>query len=267
MSVPIPTVLNDGDPCAETESEFQPGDHDNYKAFGDGPLPLEDYRAAERQFWADLQRWLAGDLPFEALVPHRDRLGLDLRPHHDGRRLLPAEVALPDELLADIVEDEVPDAAMLAERITGDAMRRPTVGVMAALAWLETIGPRRRAVDAWIEDEVDRALVLAANRVDRAPPCLYVDGVPQLPLSPRMTPPGGPPGVYVARAYRLGEGWAFSSRVDLPAVPPLEPYLRRITVEGWRLRMRERRSTWEDVLRQRSEVVYRAAFEGIGAPR
>lgn len=267
MPVPIPVVLNPGDPCAQDESELRPGDHANYLAFGGGPLDAAAYAEAERQFWTDLQRWLAGDLPFGALLPHRDRLGLDLRPHHDGRRLLPAEVELPDELLADAVEDEVPDAGVFVERITGDPLVRPTVGVMAALAWVEALGPHRRAVDAWAEEEPDRALVSAANRVDRAPPCLYVDGVPQLPLAARMTPPGGPKGIYVARAYRLGDGWAWSSRVDLPALPPLEPYLQRLVVEGWSLRLRERRSTWEDVLRHRSEVVYRAAFEGLGPPR
>ncbi len=262
MPVPIPTVLNPGDPSAQDETSFQPGDHANYQAFGGGPLDVDAYAAAEQAFWSDYQAWLAGDAPYAALVAHRDRLGLDLRPHHDTRRLLTCDVALPDALLADVVEDELPDAALYAERITGDPFLRPAVGVMAALAWVGDLLVNRRVVDAWIEDEPDRALASAAHRVDRSPPCLYLDGVPQLPLAPKMTPPAGPPGVYVARAYRLGDGWAFSSKVDLPALPEPEAYLRRITVEGWRLRLRERRATWEDVLRQRSEVVYRAAFEG-----
>lgn len=264
----LPTVLNPGDPSAGDESTFQPGDPAHYAEFVQGSLSPAEQLAAERGFHDAVQSWLAGAGPYAALQPFVDALVLDGRPrwdgkeHHDSRPLLPADVELPDEVLADLVEDEVPDAGVLLERITGDPYARPTVGAMAALAWVETLGPRRRAVDAWADDERDRPLVQTMNRVDRAPPCLYVDGVAQLPLNAKMVPPAGPPGVYVARAYRVGAGWAFSSRVDLPALPDLAVLQRRIRVELWRLRVQERRSTWEDALRKRSEVLYRAAAEG-----
>ena len=253
---------NPGDPASGDDALYRPGSFENYRTFGLGTLPAEAFSDADRAFHDDVQAWLAGHLPYEVLLPHRDRLGLDLRPHHDGRRLLPCEVPLPDELLADIVEDEVPDLAVQTERITGDPFERATVGALAALPWVDDLVGNRRAVDAWMEDERDPRLVAAARRVDRAPPCLYFDGVAQLPLSARMTPPSGPQGIYVARAYRLGEGWAFSSRVDFPRAPDVATLQRRLEVEGWRLRTRERRATWEDVLRQRSEVVYRAVAEG-----
>jgi hypothetical protein len=258
----VPATLNRGDPAAGDESLFVAGSHHNYARFGFGTLGPAAYDAAEEAFHRDISAWLAGALPFSALLPHRERLGLELRPHHDTRPLPVCEVELPDEVLADAVENEVPDAGVLFERILGEHHGRPTVGAMAALAWLETLGPNRRGVDAWAEDERDRALVLSMRRIDRSPPCLYQDGIPLLPLSPRMVPPGGPAGIYVARAYRLGERWAFSSRVELSALPAMGPLLRRLRVEGWRLRTRERRSTWEDVLRQRSSVLYRAAAEG-----
>lgn len=258
----LPVVLNPGDPAAGDEALPTAGGFENYALYGSGLLTAETYPRAERAFHDDVQRWLAGRLPFAALLPHRDALGLDLRPHHDTRPLPPSPIALPDEVLADAVENEVPDAGVLMERILGENHHRPTAGAMAALAWVETLGPNRRGVDAWADGERDRALVQAMRRVDRAPPCLYREGVPLLPLNPRMCPPGGPPGIYVARAYPVGDGWAFSSRVDLPALPELEPLLRRLRVEGWRLRARERRATWEDVLRQRPAVVYRSACEG-----
>ncbi|MSP61661.1 MAG: hypothetical protein EXR72_15270 [Myxococcales bacterium] len=253
---------NPGDPASGDDALYRPGSYENYRTFGLGTLSPELFAQADRAFHDDVQAWLAGQLPYAVLLPHRDRLGLELRPHHDGRRLLPAEVALPDELLADIVEDEVPDLGAQTERITGDAFERPSVGALAALAWVDDLVGNRRAVDAWMEDERDPRLVAAARRVDRAPPCLYVDGVAQLPLSPRMTPPTGPPGIYVARAYRLGDGWAFSSRVAVDRLPDVATLIRRLQIEGWRLRTRERRATWEDVLRQRSDVLYRAVAEG-----
>ncbi len=258
----LPALLNPGDPAAGDESLYSVGNAENYAIYGSGVLSPADYPAAELAFHVDVQRWLAGDLPFLGLLSHRDRLGLDVRPHHDTRPLLPSEIALPDEVLADAVENEVPEAGVLIERILGEHHPRPTSGALAALAWVETLGPNRRGVDAWADGERDRKLVSAMRRVDRAPPCLYHDGVPLLPLSPSMRPPGGPPGVYVARAYRLGSGWAVSSRVYLSTLPAIPPLLRRLRVEGWRLRTRERRATWEDVLRQRSAVLYRAAVEG-----
>lgn len=264
----LPTVLNPGDPSAGDEATFLPGSPAHYAEFVQGALTPAEQRAAEAGFHAAVQAWLAGEGPYAALLPFVTALVLDGRPrwdgkeHHDSRPLLPADVALPDEVLADVVEDEVPDAGVLLERITGDPYARPTVSAMAALAWVETLGPRRRAVDAWADDERDRPFVQTMNRVDRAPPCLYVDGVPQLPLNPRMVPPGGPPGIYVARAYKVGAEWAFSTRVDLPALPDVRALTRRLRVELWRLRVQERRSTWEDVLRKRSEVLYRAAAEG-----
>lgn len=264
----LPTLLNPGDLCAGDEATIRLGNPAHYAAFVGGELSPEAQHELERGFHEAVQAWLAGEARYEAILPFVDALVLDSRPrwggreHHDSRPLLPAEVPLPDEVLADLVEDEVPDAAVLLERITGDPYAPPTVATIAALAWLETLGPNRRAVDAWADDERERPLVQTMNRVDRAPACLYVDGLAQLPLNPKMCPPEGPAGVYVARAYRLGAGWAFSTKVDLPAAPDVAVLMRRIRVELWRLRIHERRSTWEDVLRKRSEVLYRAAMEG-----
>lgn len=254
-------TLNPGDPSSQDEALFVPGDPENYARFGDGALDAEGRQAAERRLHDEVQRWLAGDRPFHGLEDLARAACAVFPRRHDRRRLHDAVVPLPDAVLADVVEDELADATVRLERITGDPMSRPTVGAMAALAWSE-LGGERRVVDAWFDDERDRSLTHAMRCVDRAPPCLYVDGAPLLPLAPQMTPPGGPPGVYVARAYRLGGGWGWACKVDLPAAPDPAPVLRRLEVEMWRLRTLERRSTWEDVLRRRGEVVYRASSEG-----
>ena len=258
----LPEILNAGDPCGGDEAKFVPTNGKNYAEYAAGPLVGGALVQAERAFHDDAQRWLAGELAYEALLPHVKRLVLEAGERFDKRPLLPAPVELPDELLADIVEDEVPDAGVLLERITGDPLAPPTVGTMAALAWLESLGDNRRAIDAWADQERDRRLISAFNRIDRAPPCLYVDGVIQIPINPKMVPPGGPAGVYVARAYRTEAGWAFSTKVDLPRCPAIGPLRRRLQVELWRLRVKERRATWEDVMRQRPAVIYRACAEG-----
>lgn len=265
----FPTILAEGDPTSGDEARFLPGSAENYRAFAPNPVLTDaELRAVELEFHEARLAWLNGSGTYEALLPLRDALGVydpERRWHHDTRPLLVADTAITDEVLSDVAEDQVPDAGVLLERITGDPFARPTVGAMAALAFLETMGPGRRAIDAWVDEERDRALAGAANRADRAPPCLYVNGVPQLPLAPKMTPTGGPSGVYVARAYRLRDGWDFITRVDLPAMPELAPLIRRLEVDLWRLRTVERRSTWEDNLRRNPALLYRAASEGARA--
>ncbi len=256
-----PLVLNRGDPSSQDEACFEPGSVENYQRFSGGALDAAQLQAAEERFHEAYLAWLGGHGAFAALEPLARDAGLAGELRHDKRRLHDALVPLPDRVLADVVEDEVADARVLVERITGNPYDRPSTGALAALAWLTTLG-ERRAVDAWFEDERDRSLTHAMRCVDRAPPCLYRDGVPLLPLSRQQTPSSGPPGVYVARAYRLGDGWGFSCKVDLPACPDPAVVQRRLLVELWRIRAEERRSTWEDVLRRRSEVVYRASSEG-----
>lgn len=259
----LPELLRPGDPCAGDEALFEPGDFGNYQHFGRGSLDADAYRALEQTFHDAVGAWLEGRLGFESLRPLAAALAVDHPFGHDRRPLLPAPVVLPDEVLADVAEDQVAEAAFFLERLSGDPFAPATVGLYAAMAWVPYMDNGRRPVDAWDDEEDrDRPLVIAARAIERAPPCVWVDGGPLLPLSPRFCPPGGPAGAYVARAYRVGEGWAWSSRVALPAVPDREALLRRLTVEGWQIRRQERRSTWEDVLRRSPALVYRAAAEG-----
>ena len=68
----------------------------------------------------------------------------------------------------------------------------------------------------------------------------------------------------MARAYRTQAGWAFSGVVPLdPGTSDgLEAVLeRRMVLELWRLRRRERRATFEDAIRVAPAVVYRTAGE------
>jgi hypothetical protein len=259
----IAEVLRPGDPTSGDEGIFQRGDYANYRTFGGGTLDADTYLRLEQRFHSLVGEVLGGTAPFEALQPLAEDLCVAHPFTHDRRPLLPAPVALPDEVLADIMEDQVPESMLLVERLTGDAFARPTIAMYAALAWVPYMDNGRRPVDAWADEEEDeRPYVIAARTMDRAPVTVWVDGVSMLPLAPRFTPPEGPAGVFVGRAYRVADGWGWSAMVPLPAAPALEPLVRRLTLEGWQLRRRERRCSWEDILRQRPELVYRAAMEG-----
>lgn len=245
---------------------MQGGSYGNYLAFcGYEPqdrVSIDVYKRLESEFHVATQGWLAGTVSLDVVRSFLAPLGIQPEPKHDRRGLLSAPCVLPDSVLADIAEDEVPDAGVCAERVTGDSFSGPSMAAFAALAWVRWMDGSRRAVDAWAEDELERPLVQAMRVIDRSPPCVYLDGAPIIPLNPRMTPTSGPPGCYVARAYLVGSEWHFSTRMDLPAVPSYSALERRILVELWRVRTKERRSGWEDTLRQQPLMLYRAAYEG-----
>lgn len=260
----IVEVLADGDPASGDEALFEAGVYTNYERFGGTELDAAAYDAAERAFHDRVLAVLQGDAPWAD--PELSRLAallkIDHAPHHDVRPPRVAEVVVPDEVFSDIVEDLVPDYAVLTERITGDD-RPPTVPVVGALAFVPMTAESRRPIDWWSEEEDDRALVRAARVVDASPPGLFRDGVPLLPYPERFVPDprGAPTGVYVGRPYQVASGWAWSTCVHLPRVPTLAAVTRRLVLELWQHRRTERRASVEDCLRARPEVFYRACCE------
>lgn len=260
----LPEILSPEDPTAGDEALFSPGDFGNYARFGRGHLREAELREAELAFHAAYLDILAGRAAFSSIAPHAARCGVDWPIKLDRRPPFLAEGPLPDEVLADVVENFVADWPVWIERVTGDALARPTLAIVSVLAFVAYAEKGRRPVDAWHDEEEDRELAGRIAAVDRVPPMVWHDGRPLLPLAPLLTPPDLPPGVYVARAYPTRAGWALSGRVDLPGIPAEQPLQRRMELELMRIRLVERRSTWEDVLRRRPEVLYRAAMEGVG---
>jgi hypothetical protein len=155
----------------------------------------------------------------------------------------------------------VPDLGVMVERVTGDD-RAPGVLAGSVLCFLPMFEGGKRPVDGWFGEEEDRPLARSANVVGESPPCVFAEGRPWIPLATPRVPPVVPPGAFVGRAYRLGDGWAWSSVLSLPRPPAPEPLVRRLRLELMRHRLGGRRQTWEDMLRARPDVVYRAACEG-----
>ncbi|MDP2317371.1 MAG: hypothetical protein Q8P41_31090 [Pseudomonadota bacterium] len=262
-------TLAPGDPTSGDEALFEPGDFVNYQRFGGTELNERSWRAADEGFHARALAVLQGDAPWAdpELLRLAALLKIDHPTHHDLRPLRIAEVPVPDEVLSDIVEDLVPDYAVLTERVTGDD-RVATVPVVGVLAFVPMTFEGRRPLDWWGEDEDDRALVRAARVVDSSPPGLFRDGVPLLPYAERRQRPEGPApaGIYVGRPYLLATGWAWSTCVELPRVPTLAAVTRRLRLELWQHRRTERRASIEDCVRARPEVLYRACCEASVDP-
>lgn len=257
--------------AAQDDAEYRGGSYANYVAAA---------RYAHRERWLDEAAYASRELEFharylEALrAPEVDpapvralaaELLLDAPATHDKRPLPVAEHELPDTVLADVVEDALPDWRVMIERVTGDAFTAPTAAMAGVLAFTaERHGPQRRVIDAWHREESDRALARAAQVVDRTPPWVYCEGVPWIPLAAHATPPAGTVrgGTCVVRCYRAGAGWAESGRVDLAAAAAPEALVRRLTLELWRERTHERRATWEDLARRQPTTFYRACAGG-----
>ena len=90
---------------------------------------------------------------------------------------------------------------------------------------------------------------------------------PALPLGPHFVPAAevaglGDAPVWIGKAVptRAGPTWLVAG-LPFPGLPPLDVVKRRLRLEYIRLRRHERRLTVEDLLRERSEVLYRVACE------
>ena len=59
------------------------------------------------------------------------------------------------------------------------------------------------------------------------------------------------------------DGLFFVAGLPLKRVPPVDMVTRRLRQEMIRLRRRERRFSWEDLLRERGELLYRTCFEWL----
>lgn len=274
----VSRVLSAGDPCAQDEVLFDEGNLENCVRYGAPCVDPEAFAAEERRFHTAYLGVLAGERAWSDpdLLDSARLLGLDAPRWHDTRPPRLADAVLPDAFLCDVVEDCVPEVQLLVERVTGvpEMPRRPCLGAVAALAYVYCGIDGTRPLDGWLDDEDDAALRQAARVVEDAPVGVWWRGESLLPIVPRWRPPvaaaEGLPELFVARAYPVRPGltptgWAYSGVMPLPAVPDparLGPVLeRRLMLELWRLRRTERRSTFEDVLRKRPEVVYRTAGE------
>lgn len=258
-----PEVLAPGDPYAGDEVVYRPGDLVTYRMWG-GTASEAEVRMLEQRFFARtlavLQGCAAWDDP--ELLETARALFIDHPLGHDRRPPRVAERTVPDEALSDVVEDLLPDCAVLCERVTG---HDDGAGVLAAavLAFVPFEDTGRRPIDWWADEESDRSLIVAARVLDSSPPGLFLDGVSLLPLAPKRVPDPttAPRGPVVARPYRVGEGWAWAMVQPLPRAPDPVALLRRLTLALWDERRHDRRATFEDLLRRRPELLYRACLE------
>ena len=131
-----------GDPWAGDERLHELGDYADLKKHG-AVAQAADLSPTEQRSWDDAfcrqyGAVLDGRAPWGATDAAARQLGLCAARPHDRRPVRPAPFALPDETLAHVVEDRMPDVRVLLERALGPfaELRLPPRVVAAGAAIL-----------------------------------------------------------------------------------------------------------------------------------
>lgn len=281
-----PTASAGRDPWAGDEGLKMGGSHQDYLRHCErvGVAPQLDARAHaswDDRFEACYRSILNGEASYAEIEESARALMVWGPLIHDRRPTPPSGGLITDGYLADLTENQLPQVGLIApDRILGpwsdqELPRWVRVVAAAAMAFPPEVPP---GVPAWARaikrrprpSQADR---MAIRAIARAAPMLWrITGPqtvePHLPLSPRQTPDGPVDGLpdapaVIGRAVWTGSRWWMSAALPLPLTPPSAPLTQRLQLELMRVRRRERRLSWEVLLRERSEVLYRTACEWL----
>jgi len=274
------------DPYAGDEALAMAGSYADYRAHCSrvGQTPALD--EAEHRIWDDrFERTYRAILDGEAHPGAIEEAARALlvwgRRTHDRRPLAPSGHLISDAQFSDMAENQLPQVGQVApDRVLGpwadeNLPRWVRVVAAAVMAFSPEVPP---GVPAWARALKRRPRPAqdqrtAVRAIARVPPMLWrIEGpgraLPHLPLGQRQTPDGPIQGLpdtpaVLGRAVWTGTGWALSGALPLPLLPPAEVLTRRLDLELLRIRRRERRLTWEVLLRERPELLYRTACEWL----
>lgn len=267
------------DPWAADEWLDDPSDFKDYKRWGSGALDKAAYTAQDQAFLQAYRAILSGEdrLSATSLHAHAQALDVPTQRTHDWREPQVVPRSMPDLRIAQMAEDLVPDAPLLAERWLGpyalDASRPLMTIAVAGTCLFNTLAndssPAVRFRNARPRPDLhDRqglgALMMAPAMLWDAQwrPLLplYESWLPTGPVVADPVPLSGAPGPYtLARLVPTEDGsWHANMAISLRQAPPPSWLERRLHLELLRLRRHDRRANWETMLRQRGEVLYRS---------
>ena len=288
-----PVELFPEDPWAGDERLDDPAAHAAHLDGARSPaLSPAEHAAWDARFRAAYADVLDGRAPWGAEAEAAAALQVDGPLRHEDRLHKRAEGPVSDEVIAHFCEDWVPDVGLFAaERVLGpwamSATRGQKIVATAALCMSPLLPPAIRPVTRASRSEPRAPAEVRGPLVAvlRAPVALWaVEGAsvrPLIPLAPQFLPDGPiadlPQGVpaFVGRVVQLQAGGAFvRTALGLPVCPDPAVLMRRLRLELLRLRRHGRGLSWEDLLRDRGELVLRTCCEwawvharAAGAPR
>ena len=284
-SWPLDRALSD--PWAQDEALDDPARPADYHRHALRPtLTDAEVDAADAIFRERYRAVLNGAAPWGATDAAAAALQLDEPIRHDPRPLHPAPATIDDAVLADLADNWLPTLGMLApERVLGplawqDPPRAARLLAHGVLGLSPLIPPSIRPIGRALRSEPVPPLAVrsAALAVIRAPAMLWqIDGReaagahlrPLLPLhaphAPKTPVRGVPDAAFavVGRVVQGPDGPFLALGLPLPSLPHPTLVMRRLVLEYQRLRRHDRRLTWEDLLRDRAEVLYRCTCEAL----
>jgi hypothetical protein len=245
------------------------------------PIDSGTYARLDAEFEQRYRAILDGEVDPSRIAVLAQKLLIWGPVRHDRRPLPEVPVAIDDALLAEMAENQLPQVGGIApDRVLGPWADEPLprwVRLVAAavMCFAPEVPP---GVPAWARSikrrpRPDRETCIALRAVARIPPMLWIISDantvrPHLPFAPHMVPDGPIAGLpdtpaVIGRMVPAPTGWQLVAGLPLVQIPPAGPLVARLQLELLRLRRRERRLTWEDLLRQRGELLYRAASEWL----
>ena len=282
---PIP--LRTAWPLAQTLEEYS-GDHgilhepkyDAFQKFYPNSLNHADWMEIETNLQKEYHAFIEGHIFNEDIWrAFCQKLHRHFELKHDSCEILLAKKALSDALLSDICEDHIPQIGLfvdelifgpLTQKRIPNPMRQLAGAVCStlpllkhghsAVAKLSTQRPR-------VSDEIHRSLTAH----QRTPFMLWkrteLDGAePLLPLGKQYTPnsivknlPDDP--FFIGKIIKLPEHFAVTCGMGISDARLLKKILLpRLKIE-WIRYQRYSKITWEDILRERGDILYRTASE------
>ncbi len=276
-----PTTLSAADLHAGDERLLTPSRHAQWQELARGTtLSKAEHRRWDQAFMDGYSAILDGTAPYGTTDEAAAHLQLNGALTHDQRPLRTPDIRVHDDVIADSCEDWMPDVTLFAaERVYGPygigCGRRRLRTALSILCFSPLIPPSVRPVTRVCRSSPKPSTALrgALMSVLRAPMMLWtVDehGVvtPMLPLGDRFLPTGPvdglPPGAAVlGRAVPHRDGTWLACGLGLSVCPPVDNLMPRLMLELQRIRRHELRYTWEDLLRDRGELLVRSCCEWL----
>ena len=273
------------DPYAGDEALPWSGSYDNYVRHmawlgSEEVLTADQYSSLDIEFERVYRLILDGHADWSAIDRIAEALQVDFKLRTDRRPPGEAETVVTDSQMSDIAENQLPQVGQIApDRFLGpwadeNIPRWVRVQVAAAMMFVPELDPgvapwaRRIKRKPMPDPPVRQTLRVMA----RTPPMLWrVQGrsiEPMLPLGERFMPQGEIAGVpdvpaVIGRVIASKQGPYLAAALPLLRTPPAHVIRRRLWLEYLRLRRRERRLSWDDLLRERGELLYRSCFEWL----
>ena len=281
---PFTDPLTDCDEWGNEEWLYHHSNWENYREFTLKPDMSEpEYHAADREFMELYFAVLRGEIKWNdsKVVEMQRHLGLAGELHHDKRRYDWPQSHVDELMFWEMAENFVPDTAPMAiDRILGPWGDLPAcIGLqraaVTALSFKHNLENRGRAFKRYLRDDDKPSLEIrkTIKMVERTPVMLWKvtnDGwEPMLPLFEYWHPVGNVTGeinpispnthinYVVARVVPARGGWRAYGAIGFETAPDIDQFMTRLMFALTRLRRHERRARWEDLLRDRCELIYR----------